>query len=615
MSDIISLLPDHVANQIAAGEVVQRPSSVVKELLENSIDAGATDVHLIIQDAGKSLIQIVDNGKGMSYADARMAFERHATSKIKLADDLFNLHTMGFRGEALASIAAVAQVEMKTRPHGEELGTELRIEGSKVVHQKVCQCAEGTSIAVSNLFFNIPARRQFLKSDNVENRHIIDAFEYVALANPGITFRFTQNNVELFHLPSGNYRQRIASVFGKKYNERLVPVEEVTGVVALNGFVLKPEFARKTRGEQFFFVNDRFIKNSYLHHAVSHAFEHLIKSGDHPAYFLYMQIDPKRIDVNIHPTKTEIKFDDEKAIYAIIRSAVKHALGQFNIAPTLDFNQNVEDIPVLDPTRRIVPPTIQVDPNFNPFLEDDTPSKPVSGGISKSYSPSSNSFSLGGDTTNWQSLYRESEEPVEQIQVSADWNTTTETKSNGTHFQLDNRFVITKVKSGLIAIHQQRAHRRVHYERFVRILNDHHAASQQLLFPITLHLNGGDMELVRGLNDTLHRLGFEIEYPSGQQLLVQGIPMHLTESEVPIVLDQLVDDVKSDADVFRNDPTHAMAKSLSSHIGIKSGQVLNAEEMQHLIDELFACEMPYTDIFGRPIIVQIGVDELDKKFK
>lgn len=615
MSDIISLLPDHVANQIAAGEVVQRPSSVVKELLENSIDAGATDVHLIIQDAGKSLIQIVDNGKGMSYADARMAFERHATSKIKLADDLFNLHTMGFRGEALASIAAVAQVEMKTRPHGEELGTELRIEGSKVVHQKVCQCAEGTSIAVSNLFFNIPARRQFLKSDNVENRHIIDAFEYVALANPGITFRFTQNNVELFHLPSGNYRQRISSVFGKKYNERLVPVEEVTGVVALNGFVLKPEFARKTRGEQFFFVNDRFIKNSYLHHAVSHAFEHLIKSGDHPAYFLYMQIDPKRIDVNIHPTKTEIKFDDEKAIYAIIRSAVKHALGQFNIAPTLDFNQNVEDIPVLDPTRRIVPPTIQVDPNFNPFLEDDTPSKPVSGGTSKSYSPSSNAFSLGGDTTNWQSLYRESEEPVEQIQVSADWNTTTETKSNGTHFQLDNRFVITKVKSGLIAIHQQRAHRRVHYERFVRILNDHHAASQQLLFPITLHLNGGDMELVRGLNDTLHRLGFEIEYPSGQQLLVQGIPMHLTESEVPIVLDQLVDDVKSDADVFRNDPTHAMAKSLSSHIGIKSGQVLNAEEMQHLIDELFACEMPYTDIFGRPIIVQIGVDELDKKFK
>ncbi|GGH76366.1 DNA mismatch repair endonuclease MutL [Phaeocystidibacter marisrubri] len=612
MSDIISLLPDHVANQIAAGEVVQRPSSVVKELLENSVDSGATEIHLIIQDAGKTLIQVVDNGKGMSYADARMAFERHATSKIKLADDLFDLHTMGFRGEALASIAAVAQVELKTRPHDEDLGTELRIEGSKVIHQKVCQCGGGTSLAVSNLFFNIPARRQFLKSDNVENRHIIDAFEHVALANPEIAFKFTQNNVEIFHLPEGNYRQRITSVFGKKFNERLVPVEEITDVVALSGFVLKPQYARKTRGEQFFFVNDRFIKNSYLHHAVNHAFEHLIKGDEHPSYFLYLRIDPKRIDVNIHPTKTEIKFDDEKAIYAIIRSAVKHALGQFNIAPTLDFNQNVGDIPIPDPTRAVIPPTIQVDPNFNPF-NTETPKTPAqSSGASSSFK--SSSFGKT-PTDNWQELYKGSESTESgNIQISSGWEDDTIEK-NATHFQLDNRYVITKVKSALIAIHQQRAHRRINYERFLQVLNGHHAPSQQLLFPISIHMNGGEMEALKSVNDTLHRMGFELEFPSAQQVLVQGIPMHISDGETQIVLDQLVEDVKSDADVFRNDPSHAMAKSLSSHIGIKNGQVLNREEMQHLIDELFACEMPYTDIFGRPIIVQIGLDELDKKFR
>lgn len=608
MSDIISLLPDHVANQIAAGEVVQRPSSVVKELLENAIDAGADDIHLIVLDAGKTTIRVVDNGKGMSYADARLAFERHATSKIKLADDLFDLHTMGFRGEALASIAAVSQVEMKTRPHGDELGTEIRIEGSKVVHQKACQTGPGTSISVNNLFFNIPARRQFLKTDTVENRHIIDAFENVALANPEVSFRFTQNNNEIFHLPIGNYRQRITSVFGKKYNERLVPVQEETDVVSIRGFVLKPEFARKTRGEQFFFVNDRFIKNGYLHHAVNHAFEHLIKSGEHPSYFLYMTIDPKRIDVNIHPTKTEIKFDDEKAIYAIIRSAVKHALGQFNIVPTLDFSQNVEDIPIPNPDRKVVPPSIQVDPNFNPFREE-TGQKSSGGGFSSGYTKEK-------PPVNWQDLYESTEpdrKPDEELQIQSSWDDKKETAQ--ACFQLDNRLVITKVKSALLAIHQQRAHRRIQYERFLRILNDHHAPSQQLLFPASVHMNAGDIEVLKGLNETLHRLGFEMEYPGQQQVLVQGIPMHLSDGDVQPVLDQLVEDVKQEADSFRNDPSHALAKSLSSQTGIRTGQVLSTEEMQHLINELFACEMPYTDILGRPIIIQIGLEELDKKFK
>lgn len=616
MSDIISLLPDHVANQIAAGEVVQRPSSVVKELLENAIDAGADELHLIVQDAGKTLIQVVDTGKGMSYADARLAFERHATSKIKQADDLFDLHTMGFRGEALASIAAVAQVELKTRPPGEDVGTEIRIEGSKVIEQKVCQTAVGTSIAVKNLFFNIPARRQFLKSDSVENRHIVDAFEYIALANPKVGFKFTQNGNEIFHLPAGNYRQRITGVFGKKFNERLVPVEEETGVVSLHGFVLKPEFARKTRGEQFFFVNDRFIKNGYLHHAVNHAFEHLIKGEEHPSYFLYMHIDPKRIDVNIHPTKTEIKFDDEKAIYAIIRSSVKHALGQFNIAPSLDFNQNVGDIPIPDPTRNVRPPSIQVDPTFNPFEPDYGKSSDHSnsGSAGGSSFGSNSHFKKENVQPNWQELYASTESSAnEAIQIQSKWDE--EVEAAHACFQLDNKLVITKVKSALVAIHQQRAHRRIQYERFLKILNDHHAPSQQLLFPITIHMNSGNLEALKSLNDTLHRLGFEIEYPSGQQVLVQGIPMHLSESEVQVVLDQLVEDVKSEADIFRNDPSHAMAKSLSSKIGIRSGQVLSQEEMQHLINELFACEMPYTDIFGKPIIVQIGLDELDSKFR
>lgn len=609
MPDIISLLPDHVANQIAAGEVVQRPSSVVKELLENAVDAGSTDVHLIVKDAGKTLVQVVDNGKGMSYADARLAFERHATSKIKMAEDLFDLHTMGFRGEALASIAAVAQVEMKTRPSADEVGTELRINGGKVDDQKACQTATGTSIAVKNLFFNIPARRQFLKSDNVENRHIIDAFQHVALANPHIGFRFTQNDNEIFHLPEGNLRQRITSIFGKKYNERLVPVDETTDVVRLQGFVLKPEFARKTRGEQFFFVNDRFIKNGYLHHAVNHAFEHLIRSEEHPSYFLYMEIDPKRIDVNIHPTKTEIKFDDEKAIYAIIRSAVKHALGQFNVAPSLDFDSNVEDIPVVDHSRPVVPPTIQVDPNFNPFDTDKTsaPSNRSSSG--------SSGFKKDPVPQNWRELYTSKNDSSDSVQIDANLeHHEPQSESAGqVCFQLNMRYVITKIKSGLVAIHQQRAHRRIQYEKFVRLLRDHHAPSQQLLFPINVHLPGGDIEEVKALNDTLHRLGFELEF-SGQQVLVQGIPMNLSESDIQSVLEQLVEDVKNEADVFRNDLTHAMAKSLSRHASIKNGKRLEDEEMHHLINELFACQMPYTDIFGQPIVVQIGMEDLDKKF-
>ncbi|MEX0289997.1 MAG: DNA mismatch repair endonuclease MutL, partial [Flavobacteriaceae bacterium] len=368
MADIIQLLPDHVANQIAAGEVVQRPASVVKELMENSIDAGATSVKLIIKEGGKTLIQVVDDGIGMSPTDARMSFERHATSKIKGAQDLFHLNTKGFRGEALASIAAIAHVEMQTKPSSDELGTNLRIEGSKIISQDVVAAPKGTSIGVKNLFFNIPARRNFLKSNQVELRHVTDEFHRVALAHPSVSFNFYNNGSELFNLPATSYRKRIVHIFGSKTNEKLVPVKEETQVVKVDGFICKPEFAKKSRGEQFFFVNNRFIKSPYLHHAVVNAFEGLIKPDAFPGYFLYLEVDTSSIDINIHPTKTEVKFDDEQTIYAILRSTVKHSLGQFNVAPVLDFekDQNLET-PYAYKNMGVQPPKVTVDARFNPF--------------------------------------------------------------------------------------------------------------------------------------------------------------------------------------------------------------------------------------------------------
>ncbi|MFT5941139.1 MAG: DNA mismatch repair protein MutL, partial [Sediminicola sp.] len=392
MGDIIKLLPDHVANQIAAGEVVQRPASVVKELMENAIDAGALSIKLIVKDGGKVLIQVVDDGAGMSDTDARLSFERHATSKIKCAEDLFNLSTKGFRGEALASIAAIAHVELQTKPSNTEFGTHIKIEGSKVTAQEVIVTSKGTSIAVKNLFFNIPARRNFLKSNSVELRHITDEFHRVALAHPSIHFYFYNNGSELFNLPQSNYRQRIVNIFGSRTNEKLVPVEEETQVVKISGYIGKPEFAKKSRGEQYFFVNNRFIKSPYLHHAVVAAFEGLIKSDNHPGYFLYLEVDPASIDINIHPTKTEIKFDDEHTLYALLRSAVKHSLGQFNVAPALDFDQNLNlETPYAFKNREAELPKVVVDSGFNPFKEE------IQRGFKNSYQKES--------TKGWESMY------------------------------------------------------------------------------------------------------------------------------------------------------------------------------------------------------------------
>ncbi|MGB8704047.1 MAG: DNA mismatch repair endonuclease MutL, partial [Gillisia sp.] len=388
MSDVIHLLPDHVANQIAAGEVVQRPASVIKELLENSIDAGAHEIQIYLKESGKVLISVIDNGFGMSVTDSRLSFERHATSKIKLAEDLFSLKTKGFRGEALASIAAIAHVELKTRREQDEVGTCIKIEGSEIISQEPCVTSKGTSISVKNLFYNIPARRNFLKSDTVELRHIIDEFQRVALAHPQISFSFIHNSSELFQLPASNYRQRISNIFGGKTNEKLVPVAEDTEIVKISGFIGKPEFAKRTRGEQFFFVNDRYIKSGYLHHAITAAFEGLLQDKAVPSYFLYLQVDPHSIDINIHPTKTEIKFDDEQALYAILRSAVKHSLGQFNVAPILDFDRDPNlDTPYEYSNKQALHPKVEVDRNFNPFRKETS--------------------NYRKDTGSWETLYSE----------------------------------------------------------------------------------------------------------------------------------------------------------------------------------------------------------------
>ena len=405
MSSIIQLLPDHVANQIAAGEVVQRPASVVKELLENAVDARATDIKLIIKDAGKSLVQVIDNGKGMSVTDSRLCFERHATSKIRQAEDLFSLHTKGFRGEALASIAAIAHVEMKTKQEQDELGTHIIIEGSKFVSQEPSVLPKGTSFAVKNLFFNIPARRNFLKSETVEFRHIVDEFQRVALAHPNIYFTMYHNGSEMFNLPNSNFRQRIVNIFSGKTNEKLVPIQEETEIVTIEGFVGKPEFAKKNRGEQFFFVNDRFIKSGYLHHAVMAAYEGLLPNGAQPTYFIYLNVPPNTIDINIHPTKTEIKFDDEHALYAILRSSIKHSLGQFNVSPVLDFDRDPNlDTPYQYQNKTAEYPTIQVDSTYNPFSNSDdnelATQKPA-----KQFSGSSNYRNNEIATSNWESLY------------------------------------------------------------------------------------------------------------------------------------------------------------------------------------------------------------------
>ncbi|MDG1729856.1 MAG: DNA mismatch repair endonuclease MutL [Algibacter sp.] len=615
MADIIQLLPDHVANQIAAGEVVQRPASVVKELLENAIDAGADTIKLIIKDAGKTLVQVIDNGKGMSHTDARLSFERHATSKIKSAEDLFQLHTKGFRGEALASIAAIAHVELKTKQDNDDVGNCLVIEGSTVVSQEVVVTPTGTSVAVKNLFFNIPARRNFLKSDTVELRHVIDEFHRVALAHPSISFALYNNGGETFNLPISNYRQRIVNIFGNKTNEKLVPVEEDTEVLKISGFVCKPEFAKKTRGEQYFFVNDRFIKSAYLNHAIASAFEGLLKNGTHASYFLNLTVNPQTIDINIHPTKTEIKFDDEHTLYALLRSAVKHSLGQFNIAPVLDFERDPNlDTPYSFKDQNTNVPKVEVDRSFNPFQEE---SASKARAVAYKKEP----------TTSWESLYvgleskgNDSKPNFTEVQFESEEHTAsmfdddTQVEQTHTTYQLHNKYIVSTIKSGMLVIDQHRAHQRVLYEDFLKNLTIKEAASQQLLFPLQLHFSPQDMVIINQLKDGLEHTGFVFSNVKGESVDITGVPVGVPESEVSIILEQLISDVENEVPESHFSASDLLAKSMAKSLAIKTGQSLQKDEQEHLVNKLFACKEPNVSPTNRTTFVTMSVDELDKKF-
>ncbi|MCB0761372.1 MAG: DNA mismatch repair endonuclease MutL [Flavobacteriales bacterium] len=609
MSDIIQLLPDAVANQIAAGEVIQRPASVVKELVENAIDAGSTEIKLIVKDSGKTLIQVVDNGCGMSEMDARMSFQKHATSKIRLAEDLFALRTKGFRGEALASIAAVAQVELKTRLAHEDLGTHIAIENSDVSYQEPCQTHTGSSFIVKNLFFNVPARRQFLKSEAVELRHIIDEFERVALVHEEVAFQLIHNGNELFNLPPASSRQRIVGVFGAKFNQRLVPVEEHTDIVGITGFVGKPEFARKTRGEQFFFVNKRYIKSSYLNHAITTAFDELLPKGMHPFFVLFLELEPDTIDVNVHPTKTEIKFRDERAIYAMIHAAVRRSLGRYNVAPTLDFDQEMSiKIDPIDPSRPVTMPSIKVNPDFNPFTRSSA------GG-------SSGGSSMGGggykpdSLSRWQSLYEVVATPQEPTRASALFNgTEEENHERKPLFQMQNRFVVTPIKSGLMLIDQQLAHERILYERYLSYLESSQGPSQQLLFPETVEMSRADYHLISERLSDIRRLGFDVEDFGGTTFKVNGIPVDSTEDNAEVLLDGLVDQIRQADAGLSLEPRQLLALGMARTSGMKKGKKLNDEEMHHLVDELFACEVPYFSPGGNATIATFTLEEIITKF-
>ena len=607
MADIIHLLPDHVANQIAAGEVVQRPASVVKELLENSIDASSSEIKLLIKNAGKTLIQVIDNGKGMSVTDARLSFERHATSKIKAADDLFCLNTKGFRGEALASIAAIAHVELKTKQDDEELGTLISIEGSSITDQNTVATPKGTSVAVKNLFFNIPARRNFLKSDAVELRHIIDEFHRVVLAHPQINFSMYHNGNNLFDLRSENFRQRIVHTFGKKTNEKLVPVDEDTELLKISGFVGKPEYAKKSRGEQFFFVNQRFIKSPYLNHAIQAAFEGLLAPNKFPSYFLNLTVDPKSIDINIHPTKTEIKFDDEPTIYALLRAAVKHSLGQFSVAPILDFQRDAAlDTPYHQQKEQVSSPKVEVNPDFNPF------SKPKS-------SPSSNPTAWEGLYTGLQSDATESSNDFSEVQFESDELQSSifdedEGKKVQNTFQLQNKYIISTIKSGMVVIDQNRAHERILYEDFLRQITINDTVGQQLMFPLTLEFSTKDMKVLLELKEQLEHSGFVFDNFGDQQTTISAIPAALKDSEVKKVFLQLIDDVHNEVPDFNFSSSDLLAKTFAKSLAIKNGKKLNITEQEFIVNALFACKEPALSLTHKAIFTTIEITELESKF-
>jgi DNA mismatch repair protein MutL len=542
------------------------------------------------------LIQVVDNGKGMSVTDARMAFERHATSKIKAASDLFALNTKGFRGEALASIAAVAHVEMLTKTAIDEVATQIKIAGSEIQEQEPIVAPQGTSIAVKNLFFNIPARRNFLKSNTVELRHIIDEFHRVALAHPQVAFTFFQGGQELFDLPAANLRKRIAHVFGSKIDEKLVPVEESTSVSSVSGFVIKPNAAKRTRGQQFFFVNDRFIKSPFMHHAIMNAYEGLLVDGTLPGYFIFFNLDPQTIDINIHPTKTEVKFQDEQSLYAILRSCVKHSLGMFNVAPTLDFERDPNlDTPYRQVNQIAGTPQLEVDSSFNPFKN-----------------PDARRFSKPNESS-WESLYVEVESQPISSSLGNEFNATSDYDTVKV-FQLMNRYIVSSIGSALILIDQQRAHERILYEQFLKTITQKKTASQQLLFPYKLELNPTQQAFLSDLEEVLVEAGFIFQRDSNTTIIIKGIPSSSSEKEIPNIFENLFNSLESDLPADSFSQSDVLSKSLAKTLSIKSGVSMKPEEQQRLLDDLFACKETQVSPFNRQIFVTLTQEELDKKF-
>ncbi len=595
MGDIIQLLPDAVANQIAAGEVIQRPSSAVKELLENSVDAGSKRIELFIKDSGKTLIQIVDDGSGMSTTDARMAFERHATSKIRNANDLFTIRTMGFRGEALASIAAIAHVEMKTRRQDEEIGTTLEIEGNEVKKQQPSGIPTGTTISIKNLFYNVPARRNFLKSNTVEAKHIIDEFERVAYAQPDIYFSLHQNGLEIFRLPISNLRQRIININGANYNERLVPVNESTSLLNISGFIGKPEFAKKTRGEQFFFVNKRFIKDGYLHHAVTTAFEELLSKDSYASYWLYLDIDPARIDVNIHPTKTEIKFEDERSVYAIVRASVKRALGQYSISPSLDFEREKSfDVPHEMRYQAVAHPGITINTGFNPF--ENREKSIASSGWSK------NQQEIIGSTI-----------PNDSPYLGFHHTAHSEIK-NDIVFQFGT-FIISKQQEGILVVNIAQARERIYYERYINQLNSGEIVSQQSLFPVSITLSSSDYELMKELNPSIRNLGFDLQEFGPHTFAIHGIPNGIDQGKEKDILESLLEQYKHNSNSLSTGFKENIARSMAKSVTSRKNAVLSESEMKSILIEIRTLEKGSHGLDGKPCMILLKTIDIAQLFK
>lgn len=606
MSSFIHLLPDSIANQIAAGEVVQRPASVVKELMENAIDAGATSVKLLVEDAGKKLIQVIDNGKGMGEADLRMAFERHATSKVNEINDLYKLKTLGFRGEALASIAAVAIVESKTKPSNEELGTRLLIEGSEVKVQEPCSTQEGTSIAVKNLFYNTPARKNFLKSHTVEYRHILEEFIHIALANPQLQLTLKNGNETVYFLKPGKLRQRIINVLGKKFDQGLVPVEESTDMVKIKGFIGKPDFARKKRGDQYFFVNNRYIRSPYLNHAVIKAYEGLLPEGYFPVYALYFEMNPEKIDVNVHPTKTEVKFEDEKSLYAIIKASIKKALSENHIAPSLDFEREpLSELQQNDQSRSKLKFNTMTDP---PSPKTANQQKPENKAGQKDWEEL---FKVLSQETESQQAKTENQSEVQTEDELFD----KESKTSKNFLQIQSKYILSPIHSGLMIVHQQYARQRILYEHYQVALQNNSGSCQHQLFPEVVELKPEERQLVNELLPDIKALGFDIESFGKNAFLINGTPADIQVNSAQAIFEQLIEDFQHQQKTEKLEKRDNLARSMAKNAAANHSLVTSNEETTLLIDQLFACQMPYYTPGGKPVFITISNEELDKKFE